>query len=98
MEFWAVVTRPPNVNGLGWSPSQADAAVRGIPSAIKLLPETQAIFTEWHSLVLKMGVSGKNVHDARLVAAMNVYGIDHVITFNESDFRRYQNIGVVRPT
>ena len=98
VEFWSVVTRPLNVNGLGWSPSQADAAVRGIPSAIKLLPETQAIFTEWLSLVLKMGVSGKNVHDARLVAAMNVYGINRVLTFNEADFRRYQNIVVVRPS
>lgn len=45
-----------------------------------------------------MAVSGKNVHDAKLVAAMNVNGISHVLTFNEADFRRYAGIVIVRPT
>lgn len=74
VEFWSVVTRPLNVNGLGWNPNRADAAVRGIPSVIKLLPETSGIFEEWRNLVVRLAISGKNVHDARLVAAMNVHG------------------------
>ena len=98
IEFWSVVTRPLNVNGLGWTPAQAEAAINSLPSVIRLVPETSAVFDEWRRLVVAMAVSGKNVHDAKLVAAMNVNGISHVLTFNEADFRRYAGIVIVRPT
>ena len=34
IEFWSVVTRPINVNGLGWTPVQAEAAINNLPSTI----------------------------------------------------------------
>jgi hypothetical protein len=37
------------------------------------------------------------VHDARLVAAMEVQGISHILTFNVTDFVRYPDITVVHP-
>jgi hypothetical protein len=40
---------------------------------------------------------GKNAHDARLVAAMRVHGLTHLLTFNAQDFRRYPGINVVTP-
>lgn len=40
-------------------------------------------------------VSGKNAHDARLVAAMRVHGIDSILTFNAQDFVRYTEIRVL---
>jgi predicted nucleic acid-binding protein len=40
--------------------------------------------------------SGKASHDARLVAAMKVHGITHVLTFNVDDFKRYE-ISVLHP-
>lgn len=98
IEFWSVATRPLNVNGLGWTPAQAEAAINNLPSAIRLIPETPAVFEEWKKLVVALGVSGKNVHDAKLVAAMNVHQVTHVLTFNEADFRRYAGIVIVRPT
>lgn len=98
IEFWSVVTRPIKVNGLGWTPAQAEAAINNLPSAIRLIPETSTIFEEWRRLVVALGVSGKNVHDAKLVAAMNVHQISHILTFNEEDFRRYAGIVIVRPT
>ncbi len=98
IEFWSVATRPVNVNGLGWTPAQADAAINNLPSTIRLIPETPTIFEEWRRLVVTLGVLGKNVHDAKLVAAMNVHRISHVLTFNEADFRRYPGIVVVGPT
>jgi len=58
IEFWSVVTRPLNVNGLGWSPAQADAAIKNLPSAIRLLSETPAVFGGWRRLVVELGVSG----------------------------------------
>jgi len=31
-----------------------------------------------------------SMHDARLVAAMNVHGVRRILTFNTDDFKRYQ--------
>jgi predicted nucleic acid-binding protein len=36
------------------------------------------------------------VYDARLVAAMSVYGIDRIVTFNVADFTRY-GVAVLHP-
>ena len=40
-------------------------------------------------------VSGKNVHDARMVAAMVVHGVESILTFNTQDFLRYGEIRVL---
>jgi predicted nucleic acid-binding protein len=42
-------------------------------------------------------ITGKNAHDARIVAAMSVHGIDRLLTFNKPDFQRYHGIRVVSP-
>jgi predicted nucleic acid-binding protein len=42
-------------------------------------------------------VSGKNTHDARLVAAMHVHGIESILTFNGNDFGRYTGITAIDP-
>ncbi len=41
------------------------------------------------------GVSGVQVHDAHLVAAMLANGITHILTFNAADFTRYTGAGIV---
>jgi len=46
-------------------------------------------------LVLGFGVSGVQVHDARIVAAMLVHQVTHISTFNASDFARYSSIGII---
>jgi predicted nucleic acid-binding protein len=48
-------------------------------------------------LVVAAGVSGVQVHDARLVAVMRVYGLTHILTLNAPDFRRYPGIVAVDP-
>jgi predicted nucleic acid-binding protein len=47
--------------------------------------------------LLRHRVSGAQVHDARLIASMKVYGITHLLTFNADDFTRYLDITVVDP-
>ncbi len=37
------------------------------------------------------------VHDARLVAVMNVFGLTHLLTFNVTDFKRYPAIEATHP-
>jgi predicted nucleic acid-binding protein len=97
IEFWAVATRPAGVNGLGFSPSQAEAEVGKIESLLTVLPDSPSIYPEWRRLVIAHSVSGKQVHDARIVAAMKVHGITHLLTFNLSDFSRYSFLTLVDP-
>jgi predicted nucleic acid-binding protein len=47
--------------------------------------------------VIAHSVVGVEVHDAKLVASMNAYGITHLLTFNTGDFERYPGITVVDP-
>jgi len=59
--------------------------------------DTPAIFSEWEQLVIKHQVMGKQVHDARLVAAMVSHNITHLLTFNLDDFKRFSEIIAVDP-
>jgi predicted nucleic acid-binding protein len=63
----------------------------------QLLPETAGILGEWERLVTDQQVSGKKVHDARLVAVMTLYRITHILTFNMRDFTRYPGITAIHP-
>jgi predicted nucleic acid-binding protein len=96
-EFWNVATRPQSQNGLGFSVEQCAAEVAKIERALILLPDLPPTYSEWKRLVIAQGVSGTKVHDARLVAAMNVYGIRRLLTFNVGDFTRYA-IEVLHPS
>ena len=42
-------------------------------------------------------VRGRQVYDARLVAVMLVHNISQILTFNITDFKRYQEITAVHP-
>jgi predicted nucleic acid-binding protein len=97
IEFWNVCTRPAERNGFGLTIAEADAEARAIEQVFRLLPDTPAIHQEWRSLVITKKVAGAKIHDARLVAAMKVYGISHLLTFNVRDFQRYEEISVVDP-
>ena len=61
------------------------------------MADSDAIFPEWERLVLQYRVSGKQAHDARLVAAMNVHNLTQLLTFNTSDFKRFTGITAVNP-
>ncbi|MFY9746424.1 MAG: hypothetical protein WBH45_05140 [Acidobacteriaceae bacterium] len=59
--------------------------------------DSEATYREWRKIVVAEGVSGIQVHDARLVAAMRVHGIEHLLTLNVGDFRRYEKVIAVSP-
>jgi predicted nucleic acid-binding protein len=82
IEFWAVATRPLDKNGLGLSITQAEEESEKLKKIFILELDTPQIFTEWESLVIKYQVMGKQVHDARLAAAMVTHNITHLLTFN----------------
>jgi predicted nucleic acid-binding protein len=97
IELWAVCTRPVQNNGLGLTPAQADRVVARVESSVFRLPDADDVYLEWRGLVVRHGVSGKKAHDARLVAAMTVNRVTHILTFNDGDFARYAGIKVLHP-
>lgn len=97
MEFWAVATRPPERNGLGMTAEQALLELERLEEWLPILPEAPEVYREWRRLVVTHGVLGVGVHDTRLVAAMLIHNITHLLTFNVDDFRRYPRIVVVHP-
>jgi predicted nucleic acid-binding protein len=97
IEFWNVATRPADKNGLAFTPAQTDAEVKRIEALLTVLPDHPGVYPEWRRLVVAHSVSGKQVHDTRLVAAMNVYGITQLLTFNGDDFKRFSGITIVSP-
>lgn len=98
VELWNVSTRPIRYNGLGFTSLQAQAEVQRIEKFFRLLLDTSGIYAEWKRLVINHAVQGKQVHDTRIVAAMNVHRIPQLLTFNKDDFKRFTNILVVSPS
>lgn len=94
VEFWAVITRPIDENGLGLTTEQATADVNSLKRLFVLLPEAP-LLTEWERLVAAYGVAGKSTHNAHLVAAMIVHEVKTILTFNIGDFSRYAEIAVL---
>lgn len=94
-EFWNVSTRPVDKNGLGLTLMETDDLLQDLESTFPLLPDLPAVYAVWREVVVNYGVSGVQVHDARLVATMLVHGVTHILTFNTSDFARYSPRGIV---
>jgi predicted nucleic acid-binding protein len=94
-EFWVIATRPREQNGLGMSAAEAETQCAEFERFFSLMPDVPAIYAEWKSLVIQHAVLGKKAHDARIVAAMKVHNVSHLLTFNGDDFKRFQGIIIV---
>ena len=97
IEFWAVATRPVEVNGLGWNPERARCEVAALLEKFPLLPDHPDIFPNWIRLVQDIPVFGKRVHDARLVAVMKTNAVEHLLIFNSGDFSLFPGLSIVEP-
>ena len=96
-EFWNTCTRPADRNGYGLGIRETDLRAGVIESNLQLLPDSLAVHQEWRRIVVDDAVSGVQVHDARLVAAMRVHGVKKILTFNQRDFVRYSDIQALHP-
>jgi predicted nucleic acid-binding protein len=93
IEFRNVATRPTAVNGLGISAADAEQHTATFEARFPLLADTPDIFPAWKALVGGLGLIGKQVHDARLVAVCHVHKVTHLLTFNLSHFHRMASFG-----
>lgn len=96
-EFWSTCTRPIDRNGFGLSPQEADRRAKIFEGRLRLLPDSNTVHEEWRNLIVRHNVSGVQVHDARLVAAMRVHNVKKILTFNAEDFARFTDIEAVQP-
>ena len=94
VEFWNVATRPVENNGLGLTIPAAERVLSQLEQAFSRLPEPAEVYGRWRELVIRFGVSGVKVHDARLVALMVINDVARILTFNAADFRRYEVLGI----
>ncbi len=88
IEFRNVATRPKAANGAGLSIAEAESHMVAFEAKFSLLPETPLIFPAWKTLVGALGIIGKQVHDARLVAVCHTNSVTHLLTFNVTHFTR----------
>jgi predicted nucleic acid-binding protein len=96
-ELWNTMTRPIDHNGLGLAAGEAEREVSAIEAGMSLLPDSEAVYRQWRRIVVEHSVSGVQVHDARLAAAMYVHGVGHILTMNVTDFGRFDGLTAVHP-
>ena len=97
VELWAVATRPVTANGLGLAVSQAAEELRRLQSLMAVVHEKPDTFALWFDLASRVGVAGRQAHDARLAAVMLTNSISRILTFNTYDFVRFPGVTVIHP-
>lgn len=97
-EFWVVATRPQSLNGLEFTAAEAETELSQLRGSLTFLNDPPGLFAEWKHLVTTLSIIGKNAHDARIIAAMMLHGISHLLTYNVRDFQRYPGIIVLSPS
>ena len=89
-EYLAVVTRPQT-----WlvpvSREIALGDVERLVGTYEILEDGAVVTDLLVSLCREVPVGGRQIHDANIVATMLAYGERRLLTFNPSDFRRFEN-------
>lgn len=62
-----------------------------------LLSYRHEVLGTWQRVVVAHGVSGKQTHDAHIVAMMQVHGVRQLLTFNGADFKRFDAVEIIDP-
>lgn len=89
-EYISVVTRPQTwLNPL--TSEEVLEEMHWLISQFEILEDGLAV-TEWLiTLLREVSVGGRQIHDANIVATMLAHGERRLLTFNTSDFRRYED-------
>lgn len=87
-EFCSVLTRPQTFQKL-LTPKQAAARVHTLIPYFQVADENVEVTSRFLELLESFSIGGKQVHDANIVATMQVYRIPRLITLNVADFRRF---------
>lgn len=97
IELWVVATRPPDVNGLGWSVEQTRNLIDQLLDRFPIAEEGDQVLSTWLKIVTETQIKGKQTHDARIASVMLASDIDHILTLNPKDFSGIPGITTVHP-
>ncbi|MDR4306818.1 type II toxin-antitoxin system VapC family toxin [Chelatococcus sambhunathii] len=91
-EFYSALTRPQAV-APAFQPQIAAQRLRSFSEVFEVLRDGPDVLER----LLSLGVSGKQIHDANIVATMSVHAIGRLLTANPADFRRFADIIDIEP-
>lgn len=89
-EYLVVATRRPEVNGLGLSRETALGNVEKLAARMRFLDEDQRVAASLQSILRRTECSGRQIHDANLVAVAERYEVARLVTANAGDFVRFR--------
>lgn len=71
--------------------------VRQFESRFRVAEDNAQVTANLLMLMQQISVGGKQVHDANIVATMQAYGIDRLLTHNTIDFERFAALITILP-
>ena len=96
-EYLATATRPQAWGG-SLSTAEALADVERLRDTFDVLEDGPQVTERLLTLCREVPVSGRQVHDANIVATMLAHGERRLLTFDAADFRRYgRRVELVAP-
>ncbi len=95
-EYLAAVTRP-QVFAAPMPMARAVARVRYYLTRFRVAEDSADVTERLLYLLEQIPTGGSQVHDANIVATMQVYGIRHLLTHNTADFARFAHLITVVP-
>ncbi|OGG51730.1 MAG: hypothetical protein A3F84_23555 [Candidatus Handelsmanbacteria bacterium RIFCSPLOWO2_12_FULL_64_10] len=95
-EYLAAATRL-SISGSGLSVPKILENFHTFQAEFRLVEDNRLVLKTLGDLLEKISVSGKQIHDANLVATMLTHGIRHLLTHNTGDFTRFSAFITVLP-
>ncbi|MEC4885106.1 MAG: type II toxin-antitoxin system VapC family toxin [Scytonema sp. PMC 1070.18] len=95
-EYLAAATRL-NMTGDGLRLEEILENVKTFQTELKILEDNDLVLSALTQLLRTFPTAGKQVHDANIVATMQVHNVDHLLTHNLADFARFSKIIQILP-
>jgi len=95
-EFYSIVTNARRVPKPR-PPADALSAISGLLSFLHVLPIPLHTVGEWLDLLRRRPISGGDIFDLQIVAAMKANGVQRIYTFNTEDFEVFPELAVIIP-
>jgi predicted nucleic acid-binding protein len=73
------------------------AEIQAFENRFQIVEDNYQVTANLLTLLNQVPVGGKQIHDANIVATMQVYGLSYLLTHNISDFDRFTNYITVIP-
>ena len=90
-EYLVIVTRPQSFD-LPLSKEQAIHRITFFENTFNVADDLPQVTQNLLALLNNYSVGGKQIHDANIVATMQAYHINRLLTYNTNDFKRFNDI------